>query len=317
MPAITRNKPVYNRPWEPWEDEILRLERGKGTLIAEIPDLICLMAEGFGCVIQPRRSFYAVCERVGTLGLSDHRLWTEEEKDIARKYYPLGGAKLVLKKLPAGSERTIYAVNNLVKRLGVWSSGRDWSYEEKIVRQCYADGKPCPNKRAAAILNVNRNVISYLAKKFDIGNRRWVGKKPWSKVEDEFLERYSDKKCATISALMKKAGYNRSEISVQGRRKALKIRASLNESMSPPELARLLGGIDEKTVHGLIRKGELKASRRDLNTNAPCYQISPKQLKKFIVAHPERIRYKWGQIDPTWLVGLLCHENKKTDGMAA
>lgn len=312
-----RKKPEYNRPWEPWEDEILLQERGKGTAIAEIPDRIYLIAEGFGCIVQPRRSFYAVCERVGALGLSDPGLWTEEEKEIARKYYPIGGAKLVLRKLPAGSERTPSSVNNMAKRLGIRASGRDWSREEKVVRGCYADGKPCPNKRAAGILNVSRNAISYIAKKLDIVNRRWVGKKKWTPLEDEFLDRYSDKKCSTISALMKKAGYNRSEISVQGRRKSLKIRASLNESMSPPELARLLGGIDEKTVHGWIRKGELKASRRDLNTNAPCHQISPRQLKKFIVAHPERIRYKWASIDPTWLVGLLCAENKKPYGMAA
>lgn len=305
-----RKKPIYNRPWEPWEDERLKEARANGTSVSAIPDHIYLMAEGFGCIVQPRRTCCAVHERINSLGIAEFKEWTDEEKDIARKFYPVGGAKLVLRKMPAYSDRTVAAVSNFAKREGIRSGRRDWEREEKVVRECYADKKPFPNKRAAEILKVNRNKISYLAKKFAIGNRRWVGKKPWSSREDAFLEQFSDKTCSTISSIMKKAGYNRSEISVQGRRKALGIRASLNESMSPPDVARLLGGIDEKTVHSWIRRGELKASIRDRNTCSPCYQISPKQLKKFIVNHPERIRYRWSGIDPTWLVGLLCSANK-------
>ena len=64
----------------------------------------------------------------------DNYFWTQEEKEIIRKYYPSEGAKIV-KRLP---DRTIPSIKNQAKKMRVFAIVGSFSkHEDQLIRDFY------------------------------------------------------------------------------------------------------------------------------------------------------------------------------------
>ena len=92
------------------------------------------------------------------LGITSNNRWSEEEDDIIRKYYPIGGTKEVQKYLPNRTSQTISIRANRIKDVN--PNKAKWSEEEDdIIRKYYSTGgkkeaqKYLPNRTLKAIEN--------------------------------------------------------------------------------------------------------------------------------------------------------------------
>jgi len=113
-------------------------------------------------------------------------------------------------------------------------------------------------------------------------------KKPWSKQEISILKQYARYEPQTIMKKLQKTGFQRSIASIVLKRKRMRL-LSNQKGMSACLCADFLG-VDLHWVLNHINTGSLKAEviRRD-REGKNNYFIREKELRRFIIANPDRI----------------------------
>lgn len=289
---------LCNRPWDDGELAILDEAHANKTLWRDVAEKL------------PRRTVMACAlKSKHRHGFGRLNSWTEAEDATLRKYYPALGWKGVIRHWPAGvDERSCGSIHQRAIRLGLAQKNPPNPALDRALRECYADGKIGPVKRAAAIAGVEAKNAQYRARCLGLSARPHPNK-PWSEFELAMLEKHPEISAVTMSNRMKKAGYHRTaQAIVQCRLKTGF--GGLGDFMGPAEVGRLLGGFDKSAVRGWIRKGLLKARMRGYATDKDHYLISHESLRNFVLAHPNRLRQHWALIDPMWLIRGLIEPDK-------
>lgn len=237
--------------------------------------------------------------------------WKPQEDEVLIKYYKIGGAKLVLKHLPdLGKERTIGAVHQRSKILGQRNNRKkDFSREERVIREIYTDGKPYPCKRAVAVLRVPKGKVCYLALRMGLSSRGYKYK-PWSEFEAAMVEKHPEFSCIVMAKKLQKAGYYRTAAAVESFRSTNGI-SGKGEWLSTTDVGKVLGGFSDSTVLKWIASGLLKAKKRGYEGGKDHHLVSLLSLKKFVQENPEKLRQRWAGIDPTFFISVLMDASNK------
>lgn len=289
---------LSNRPWDDWELAILDDAREKKTPWREVAEKLPRRT-ALGCALKSKN-------RHGRGRLNG---WTEIEDAAVRKHYPALGWKGVIRNWPAGvPERPCGAIHQRAKRLGLVQKNEPNPTLDRALRECYADGKIGPVKRAAAIAGVEAKNAQYRARCLGLSVRPHPSK-PWSEFELAMLEKHPEISAVCMSKRMKKAGYNRTPNAIVQCRCKTGF-GGLGDWMGPTEVGKLLGGFDTSAVIGWIRAGLLKARMRGYATDHDHYLISQESLRNFVLAYPNRLRPHWALIDPMWLIRGLIEPDK-------
>lgn len=289
---------LCNRPWEDWELAILDEALAKKTPWREVAVKLPRRT-ALACAIKSKKR-----HRVGRLNV-----WSEAEDATLRKYYPALGWKGVIRHWPQGDdERSCGAIHQRAIRLGLSQKNPPNPALDRALRECYADGKIGPVKRAAAIAGVEAKNAQYRARCLGLSTRPHPHK-PWSEFEIAMLEKHPEISAVTMSKRMKKAGYHRTAQAIVQCRLKTGFRG-LGDFMGPTEVGKLLGGFDASAVIGWIRAGLLKARMRGYATDKDHYLISQESLRNFVLAYPNRLRQHWALIDPMWLIRGLIEPDK-------
>ncbi len=91
-------------PWTQEEDDMLRAHYGR------------VIAEEMSALLGGARKWQAILARASTLGLTDPGLWSTEEDQVLRDFYPDGRWKIIYQRLP---KRNLNAIRNRIALLGV------------------------------------------------------------------------------------------------------------------------------------------------------------------------------------------------------
>ncbi len=282
-----------------WTDEEIRLiSSWKG----EWKELLPLI---------PDRTLQAIFTKLGNLGIHRIKQWTDAEKALVKKHYPNGGWKAVAR---AGVDRTEGAIHRIASQLECTFAGKDRSQIHAVVRRCYEDGLPFPGKRAARELDISvGRVYTYAA---NLGlYTRCVKSPTWTEFETALLEKNMHKSALTISRIFHRAGYKRSTVAVELKRRSLGLSREQSDYLTPAEVGNLLGGFDASAVIKWIKSGQLKGVKRGYQSETDHWLIHEKHLRLFVLENPEMVRRYWARIDPLWLIGGLL--NTTCEGKAA
>ena len=272
-----------------WTDEEIRLVSSwKG----EWKELLPMM---------PGRTLQALFTKLGKLGIHRINPWTDAEKALVKKHYPNGGWKAVAR---AGVDRTEGAIHRIASQLGCRFNGTDRSLIYSIIRRCYEDGLPFPGKRAARELDISvGRVYSYAA---NLGlYTRGVKSPTWTEFETALLEKNMHKSALTISRIFYRAGYKRTTAAVDIKRRSLGFSREQSDYLTPAEVGHLLGGFDASAVIKWIKAGQMKGIKRGYQSETDHWLVHEKNLRLFVLGHPEMLRRYWARIDPLWLIGGL------------
>jgi hypothetical protein len=127
----------------------------------------------------------------------------------------------------------------------------------------------------------------------------------WSPQELSILERNAMHCTEVIQRNLKKHGFSRSLGGITLKRKRLRLISNL-EGQSSRSAAMCLGE-DDHFITDMIRKGYLKASRREQKRTPQqggnYWYIKDKDLKNFIINYPEFIDLR--KVDKFWFISLL------------
>ena len=237
-------------------------------------------------------------------GKHDPRYWSDDEKEIVKTWYPIGGAGACLARLP--SHRGQPGVYQQARKLGVSApltnptKTRPKLTEEfgtpemdAIIRERwpFLRGKGAVADLAAE-LNVPRWWLSKRALKLELTmpHRK---EPPWSSTEIALLRKVPLHDLNRCAKIFRDHGFQRSAtaISVKAKRETLSRRAT-RSSLSGTEVARLLG-IDNKTTTQWCITGFLPATRRGTRRlpqqGGDVWDIDPHSLKQFIIENLARI----------------------------
>lgn len=289
---------LSNRPWDDWELAILDDAREKKTPWREVADRLPRRT-ALACAIKAKHRY----------GRGRLNLWTEIEDAAVRKYYPALGWKGVIRNWPSGlPERPCGAIHQRAGRLGLTQKNVPNPALDRALRECYADGKIGPVKRAAAIAGVETKNAQYRARCLGLSVRPHPTK-PWTAFELAMLEKHPEISAVYMSKRLLKAGYHRTPSAIVQCRLKTGF-GGLGDFMGPAEVGKLLGGFDTSAVIGWIRSGLLKARMRGYATDKDHYLISQESLRNFVLAYPNRLRPHWALIDPMWLIRGLIEPEK-------
>lgn len=121
--------------WTKEEDDFL-IKYGKGCTVEEATEKIVSKN-----VLN--RTRIAIEHRLRKLGccIMTKKYWTDDEIEILKKYYPIGGAKLCQEK--GLSYRTRIEIAAKAQDLGIYVKTKNWaSFENNIIIQLYPEGGP-------------------------------------------------------------------------------------------------------------------------------------------------------------------------------
>lgn len=224
------------------------------------------------------------------------RPWTTREDRALREQYPRGGAEAVADLVP---DRSISAIQQRARKIGVRAPNpgrrQRWSncpHIDQAIREAY-QSRPTPN------------AVGRLAQRV-VRPRWWVSKRaaelglvvprnpdpPWSRAEDEILERMAHKPLPTIRRAMARSGFRRTETAISIRRKRLHLSSKDPDHYSATGLAAVLG-VDRSTVINWIEGYGLPAKRRGTERTpqqgGDMWWIHRRQARAWIRDNPYRV----------------------------
>lgn len=127
----------------------------------------------------------------------------------------------------------------------------------------------------------------------------------WTETEVNILEQSAHFSLPVIQRRLKKAGFARTEIGIQVKRKRMRYPANL-KGQSALATAGCFG-VTEKNITAWIKKGWLKAGRRGTARTAAQggdqWFIKERAIRKFVISYVEVIDFR--KVDKFWLVDLL------------
>lgn len=242
------------------------------------------------------------------------RFWTMRELNALREAYPRGGVPASLEALPGRSARAIYAVAGklgLRSPTTVRAAGprRRWTASEEIDRAIRAGYAKATTKaavvRLAQAVGRPRWWVSRRAAALGLVAPRF--KQPaWTEAETAVVEANAHRKPATISRMLKRAGFARTETAVAVKLKRLGCDTADPDRMTARGFAGFMG-VDCTTVSGWIARGWLRAGRRGTERTAAQggdqWWISRAAARRFIVENAAAVDVR--KVEKFWFIELL------------
>lgn len=252
------------------------------------------------------------------------QLWTDEEREIMAREYPIGGYRAVHALLPHRSQNKIRA---MATRMQVRVDGHTYvkqpatEWIDAAITRAYRTAPRSPDLAALAkTLGRTKGWIKWRAEVLGV-RRRHVGAigKPdmiWTPEEDALLER-SLERGMTVSAIRSsfvRHGYRRSIGAILSRVHQKSLAFDRNW-WTANETAQALN-LDSKVVLGWIHKGVLTARRTHgptadpKETQATIWAIDRADLRGFLARHP----FAWDhrRVNIEVLLELLCFDRTHT-----
>jgi hypothetical protein len=269
-------------------------------------------------------------------GVRHERYWTDAEKAIVQQYYPSGGCAACLAHL--GPHRTPSGVYQTAKKLGLTTEqgvvadykGTRGKIEvpagfDDALRKFYEEGDGRKRGECNAFADRWKLPRWWVTKRaIKLGLVMPHKKEPdWTKAEIALMSKvplHDLDKCARI---FRQHGFARSPTAIMVKAKRLDLRRRYTATFSATAVARILG-VDGKTVTREIIQGDLVAvkrpSRRLPQQGGDPWSIERAELKRYIVAHLERIDLR--KVDKFAFVDVLVNDGSppapaKSDGRKA
>lgn len=250
-------------------------------------------------------------------GRHSERFWSDEEVEVVRRNYPIGGAGSCVALLPG---RTASGVYQQAKKLGLYAPRK--KDREKIDHPADIDDQ----LRAAWPLLKGRGAVNALAASLNLP-RWWVSKRAlklgltnphrkepkWTEAEKELMTKvplHDPDRCAQI---FREHGFHRTATSIVVKAKRLSLsRRATHQTYSGTEVARILG-YDNKSVTQWCVAGEIKAERRNdkrlPQQGGSTWSITPQELRRFIIENIERLDIR--KVEKFAFVHVLTQDTKK------
>lgn len=246
----------------------------------------------------------------GTPRSGTKRFWTGREEGLLRRHYAQGGVSACLSALPGRTAKSIY---QRAGQLGLRRPGRDgrvaerqrWETSEAIdaiIRRAYQK-TPTKNdiQRCAAACGRPRWWVSKRAAALGLVAPRF--KDPaWSAAELDLVAANAHKKTSALRAMLKRAGYQRTETAITVKLKRLGADRTDPDHLNANQLAAAMG-VDRKTVAGWIAKGFLKARRREATATDDFWSIHRRDIRRFVVDNVAAIDLR--KVEKFWFVDLM------------
>ncbi|CAM5657207.1 hypothetical protein MAUB1S_11434 [Mycolicibacterium aubagnense] len=247
-------------------------------------------------------------------GKRDARYWTDDEKEIVQKYYPLGGASACLAHL--SGKRTATTVYQMAVKLGLANKQNPERHtftpeEDETIRSEWAllsGRKKGEVSELADRLRLPRHLLSQRARKLGltIPHKK---EKAWTSAEDALMSKvplHDPDRCAEI---FRENGFNRTPTAIMVRSKRVNLSRRFNIGLSAHAAAKIIG-VDSKGVTAYCISGDLKASKRN-DSRLPQqggsrWVIKPVDLRQFVIDNIGRIDFR--KVDKFELVRLLTTE---------
>ncbi|MDH2313084.1 hypothetical protein [Methylobacterium brachiatum] len=244
-------------------------------------------------------------------GVRHERFWTEPERDVLRKYYPIGGAAACEPHLPNRGRLSIY---QMAGKLGL--SAPEQPAER--VRHDYGSEMDARIREAWPRLK-GRGAVNRLAVQLDVP-RWWLSKRAltlglsaphrkepmWTGAEDALMRKVPLHDPERAARIFREHGFSRTATAIVVRAKRLEISRRTHETLSARGAARILG-IDDKTATALCISGDLKAGRRGskrlTQQGGDAWAIEPSDLRRYVLDHIERIDIR--KVEKVAFVALL------------
>jgi hypothetical protein len=250
-------------------------------------------------------------------GRRHERFWRDEELQVVREHYPVGGAPACKPHLPNRNVRQIYA---RARALGL-------KVEGLTPQRAYI---PLPDDiddriRAAWPELKGRGAVSQLADALEVP-RWWLSKRardlglalphkkepPWTPAEDALMRKVPLHAPERAAEIFRGHGFNRTPTAIVVRAKRLELsRRATRETYSGTAAARILG-VDPKTLMTWCAAGEVRATRRDdlrlPQQGGPAWEITHAELRRFILENLERIDIR--KVEKFAFVHVLTAETK-------
>lgn len=132
-----------------------------------------------------------------------------------------------------------------------------------------------------------------------------IKEKPWSKDEEQILERFGHLAPSGIQRKLSEAGFARSIAAIQVKVNRNRIKSNL-DGYSACQLADALG-VDVRKVLRWIQQGFLKAERRGTQRTpeqgGDTWWIADRHVRRFVLRFPEEIDL--ARVEKIWFLNLL------------
>lgn len=235
--------------------------------------------------------------------------WTVPEVSALRANYPVGGIDAVAPLLPNRTRYAIYQKAQLLKlRSTVMPAVRESYPQDDEIDARIRRVHEGPMARGALLelaQRINRPAwwVSRRARQLGLKTPRFR-EPPWSATELELLRTTAHIGTCNARKHFLAAGFNRSETSIQVKRKRERISVVAARqdagTYHAHEVAELLG-VDGKTVIRWINFGELKARKC-----GDFWFVQERDIRKFVISHPLRVELrKIPDSNRVWFIELL------------
>lgn len=242
--------------------------------------------------------------------------WTAEEIDIVCSEYPKGGYRAVQRKLPHRGYNQIRckaaALSLKVEGRSRYSKPSTEWIDAQIVRG-YRDGKPNLSE-LGKVVDRSRGWVKRRALMLGVVLGKEI-RREWSEEEDGILNECTEINLpiTAIYKKLRKKGYSRSMGAIQCRVYKLGLGFE-RDWWSATDTAKAFG-VDVKCVLRWIN-GDLLAAKKELGasiepgeTSPHLWKIKRADIKKFMVAHPQRWDHRRMKIEI--MLELLCGRDSK------
>lgn len=252
-------------------------------------------------------------------GRQSSRFYTDAEKAVIERYYPVGGATACMAHLPP--HRTLSSVYAMAHKMGLCGPkggpGKPITPPADLDDQLRAawhamDGKKRGEVSAlAAQLELPRWYVSKRLRKLGLALPH--KKEPaWTAAEEALLDRlplHDPDRCAEI---LREHGFSRSPTAIVIRCKRLKIsRRDTHAAFTATEASKILG-VDSKGVTREILAGRLVATKRSdrrlAQQGGSSWDIAPADLRRYIIDNLGHIDFR--KVDKFDLVDVLIGASK-------
>lgn len=235
-------------------------------------------------------------------GRHSDRFWTEEQKEILRKYYPDGGHAACAAHLPP-ERRSPSSIYVQAHKLGLRSNKGPGGPKQSI--QAPANIDDILRREYEQQDGKKRGAINVIADKLGLP-RWWVTKRatklglvmphkkepPWTAAETALMRKVPLHNLERCSEIFRDHGFSRSPTAIMVRAKRLDISRRFREGFSAGQAAKVVG-FDNKTMGIYCIAGDCKATRRadkrSPQQGGARWIIKREDLRAFVLANLERI----------------------------
>jgi hypothetical protein len=189
---------------------------------------------------------------------------------------------------------------------------------DTLIREAYGKLRNFGNRRALPALRKKlgwpKHVINKRGRELGLARTK---EKPWSVEEKTLLEKWAHLTLPRIRLKLQRAGFHRPETGIKLKMRRMLITKDTLDYYSPTRIA-LAMGIDSHKVIGWIRRGWLRAEKKDTVRTAQqggdSYLVHTNELRRFLLHHPDE--YELAPIDKFWFLDIisgncLCEEYRK------